>query len=413
MTENDLKKTKNAIEAISEEILKKRELNKIIEPDFLKNIYESKVLNNLLPFSVINVKLKNIKEKYKKYEEKILNFFPFVRRDGAFALFSKSDDENCIYNIQFYEQVFLSFFDYTIVDGIKYYPGRFPASEYIKNMYDKKTEKRKSGENSRIEKLILNSSFGILATKNKRQRQITAEGEINNLIDIFDNVEYKSNKKINELTFEDDGEYKKIKRLRNKDSKCGYFFYELSTDDERKYGTNTIPVCSVCITSAARFKLYSYFLNVIFFGGKYNYDIYYCDTDSLFVNENYFNILRATGQISNDKLGLFKIENETNENGDIICYDKVVFLAPKSYIIYHKNKENEYILKGTGADFNKKIGIQQRGGKYFAYEKSAIIPEHLQKRKLINNIFVATSSPEPGTGELKKVYEKIKNEFYA
>lgn len=89
------------------------------------------------------------------------------------------------------------------------------------------------------------------------------------------------------------------------------------------WGDNAIPSAAAWITSAARWRL----LEAIGYAGEGN--TYYCDTDSLLVNEAGYARLCTGGFVANDQPGLFKVEF-TADHAEINgwkCYraaDKVV-----------------------------------------------------------------------------------------
>ena len=87
------------------------------------------------------------------------------------------------------------------------------------------------------------------------------------------------------------------------------------------------------ITSKARVKLFEA-LN------KVSEYVYYCDTDSLFVDENGFEILMSEGLVENKVLGKLKIEAIVKD---------VHFLVPKSYIgTFIENDEEKVVRKFKG-----------------------------------------------------------------
>lgn len=83
-------------------------------------------------------------------------------------------------------------------------------------------------------------------------------------------------------------------------------------------------------------------------------DIYYTDTDSLYVNSNGYRILKEKGYLDDKKLGLLKCEIKENE--EIVFF---ITFGPKQYIYYKKNKITgviEEIIKWKGI---REIGLKR------------------------------------------------------
>jgi hypothetical protein len=68
-------------------------------------------------FYMLKVKLTNIEELFKEKETLLKFYFPFVRKHKGKSTFSYSKDE--IYEISFYEIIFLAFFDFEIIEAEK------------------------------------------------------------------------------------------------------------------------------------------------------------------------------------------------------------------------------------------------------------------------------------------------------
>lgn len=99
---------------------------------------------------------------------------------------------------------------------------------------------------------------------------------------------------------------------------------------ERKEHRESIPIIAACITAAARVKL----LNHIEIAGWNN--VYYYDTDSIWVDADGYNNLRNAGCIENHQLGKLRLEG---------MYNDVAFRGIKHY-----QKGNDRIASGIPAN---------------------------------------------------------------
>lgn len=117
-------------------------------------------------------------------------------------------------------------------------------------------------------------------------------------------------------------------------SKIKYKDYEIRFySQKKKLWTYSNPVLSAFVTSYARLKLYSFF-------EKVNFDVYYCDTDSIFTTKNL---------TESDELGEMKLEKILNE---------ACFLLPKSYSVKDLEGKVYNKLKGFPSKLIQNIDIK-------------------------------------------------------
>ena len=369
-------------------LLDKIRTREVITPKFCKELFE----NTVAWYGCLKVKLKSIRKEFLPYMDRILFYFPFPRKtESGITLFSFTDKKE--YWIEFYELLFLCMFDYEILDAFRVYEvDKFPNHEKILERYNRRVElKKNKDKREKRDKIILNTSYGILATR-RRKRTLVSEG--NTYVALLNTWRENGSPKVLEKVLLNDRYVDVIavsdmNRIR---------FYIQETDDERMYVENSIPIYGIAITSCARFTLYAYMMNAIF----YKMDIHYCDTDSLICDENMYEFLQD--EIDNYELGKLKLEypNSYPMNG--------VFLAPKTYILVDKNGKVIKRMKGTGEVFVREIVAQSMKSEFHVYEKCALNPYRIQKRKYVGNEFLPTEEPEV-SDELPVLYEMVKEKF--
>jgi hypothetical protein len=280
---------------------------------------------------------------------------------------------------------------------------------------------------------VLNSGYGILATKNKEFETVNNDQLHLHLQKAWEKYNkpqrflIQINKKDKLYTYfystiekddsikdpENNDLYKiiEVKRLGDK------FRIKKDALQNQKYRKNTIPVYALATTSNARYFMYSLFLNSIMFINKNCSDIatlnkdmfcklpliYYTDTDSIFTNKTYYEELKRIDVIGND-LCQAKLEYD-NKITDLNTF------APKSYYFTKPNNEIKMTFKGTGKILKREIVAQSLHQNFSVFTRQAIQPSQKQKRKLQNSIFLPTLNPEPGTSELHKNVEELFTKF--
>lgn len=342
-------------------------------------------------FGVLHVKLHGIRPEWKEYEEQLLHYFPFARKTDGYTLFSF--DPEADYWVQFYEMMWLCFFDYEILEHIEYhYKDRFPLADKIVERYELRKKLKENKDNAeKAVKILLNAGYGIYATRNRYKKRITEQNEVEKFRQYWEAAG-----KPNEFEIYDD-DYKRVKVYRDA-------FIVYVGDEEQRYAKNTIPIFAVAITSHARFTLYCYMLNGILTPSKIaeEYRIFYVDTDSMFCTKKLYELLQS-GNVIGAELGQLELEGVVK---------KAYFLAPKTYVLIDKNEKVIKKMKGTGTLFVKTIVSQSIKTCFTIFQREALRPEQPQKRRLEENLsFSATAKPEPGTKILKTLYESLKKKY--
>jgi len=251
--------------------------------------------------------------------------------------------------------------------------------------------KKNKDKREKRDKIILNTSYGILATR-RRKRTLVSEG--NTYAALLETWRENGSPRVLEKVLLND-RYVDVIAVSDKNR---IRFYIQENDDKRMYVENSIPIYGIAITSCARFTLYAYMMNAIF----YKMDIHYCDTDSLICDENMYEFLKS--EIDEYELGKLKLEypNSYPMQG--------IFLAPKTYILVDKNGKVIKRMKGTGEVFVREIAAQSMKSEFHVYEKCALNPYRIQKRKYVGNDFLPTEEPEV-SDELPVLYEMVKEKF--
>ena len=378
------------LQSASEWLLKTAERYALITPDMTREYFE----RNTPWFGVLYVKLHGIADDWKEYEQQIMHYFPFAHKCNGYTLFSY--DPNTIYSIQFYELMWLAFFDYEILDGIEYPDhDKFVIADFIEELYKKRKQAKAEADSmERAYKLLLNAGFGIWATRQHTTRSVTEQTEYIIIYKLWEEAgkphEFQiidGNDTITVLAY--DAHPQPRFRLR-------------IADPSQRYADNTIPIYAIATTSHARFTLYSYMLNGILTPHEIQdtHRIYYVDTDSIFCSQHLAEFLQPC---IGPELGQLKIEGHYKE-----CY----WLAPKSYVAVPYTGEPIKKLKGTGPEFIRRIVAQSKTTDYREYVRVALDPTTPQKRKLLpSGQFHATPSPEHGTPELVALYNLVQQRF--
>jgi len=147
---------------------------------------------------------------------------------------------------------------------------------------------------------------------------------------------------------------------------------------DQKYAQNTVPIWAIATTSHARFTLYAYMMNAVIHP---DFIIYYCDTDSLFVNHAFLQFLEQNNCISSTEIGKFEIKGGPSD---------ATFLAPKTYIFGGQRH-----FKGTGQAWVRTIVAQSPRQQFIVYNRYALDPTQPQKRLYVasSGLFLPVSRP--------------------
>jgi len=267
--------------------------------------------------------------------------------------------------VEFYELLWLGFFDYTILDVVET-PiwSAFPAADAVRARYNLKQEAKEKGDTNTylLQKIFLNSAYGIFGTKNRVWEPVLEEPLRSTIIDCF----YQQGLE-NPFLWTDGKTYK---------VQADKVFVQNNRPDQ-KYAQNTVPIWAIATTSHARFVLYSYMLNAVL---RSELQIYYTDTDSLFVNQEFVEFLQANNCISPTEMGKFKIEGPSD----------ATFLAPKTYIFGGQRH-----FKGTGQAWVRTIVAQSPRQQFTIYNRYALDPTRPQKRiyQAASGLFLPVSTP--------------------
>lgn len=347
-------------------------------------------------FYFCKVKIKGFKAKVpSNIRKKLKFFFPYSFKDDQRKFrFNK----NVVYDVMQYEVMYLTFFDYEIIDikSCEYCVDE--SAELIKKIYKERQKNKK--ENPKVAQLfkgILNTGYGILATKNQKTEIL----DINNLDkavvkamhDIKENILPKysgytfegRNSIFNDVVLSNHQENFNIKH-------DGKNFIQTITPDSQPYTKNSILPKALGITSNARFMMFeNIFMNNILCDGVEIY-IYYTDTDSAMLEPIFYNEIKVmkskTGKtFFGEELGQMK--NELKEHQEI-RYG--TFVAGKSYAyFYYDHKENKWggdiKLKGTGTSVYRESGkngiiVNNRKLGFDSQDRLAFSPDRKQKRVL-------------------------------
>lgn len=358
--------------------------SKAITYKTINNEYSSK------NFYIGKFKILGINPLFMEKAEMIEHYFPFISKILGKSSFSF--DDKAIYQIGFYEICFLALFEFEILELYSIGKGKDPLKEEIIEIYENRNVlKSQKSPLEKLEKLKLNSGFGIFATNNIETQLILDNRQINTLNNIsnsFKNTEKKevwNSLKENNFIFKNGRDYFDIKNI-------GDYYYSMKEKSGQKWSGNSIPILGLNIVSNARFMMYSIFLDYILNSKDNikNSKIYYTDTDSLFCHINIFKRLKSLNLIGNE-LGQLKDELPNEEILRVECF------APKSYVYTYKKEDGEIIkipiFKGTGKEIQREIinqslktNINKKSNIFSIRE--ALNPNTIQKRTLENGIFI-------------------------
>ena len=207
----------------------------------------------------------------------------------------------------------------------------------VKKLYDLRTKyKKEKNPVQLLYKLMLNTAYGKTIQKPKDSRIIWRDHTITsekNLIKTFgESIQYLS-------TSENSNMFKAKIRIGILDHWA-------------------MPHCGSLVLSQSK-KVMNKFL-VRF--GKYSY---YTDTDSIFITETGYEILKEKyPEVLGDNLGQLKEENHLS--GNCVRITKAMFLAPKTYWVREENEKgeiyNKFVMKGIPQSSIEKVLKQKFNG---------------------------------------------------
>jgi len=332
----------------------------VITPELARNAYNKHCTFH----GCLYVQLRRIKPEYRSIGKRLAFWFPFPHKQAGYTMFSFTKQP---FWAEFYECLWLSFFDYDILDAvITPLWSAFPAADAVRARYNLKREAKEKGDTNTylLQKIFLNSAYGIFGTKNRVWELVLEEPLRSTIIDCF----YQQGLE-NPFVFGENGKTYKVH--------ADKVFVQNNRPDQ-KYAQNTVPIWAIATTSHARFVLYSYMLNAVL---RSELQIYYTDTDSLFVNQEFVEFLQANNCISSSEIGKFKIEGGPSD---------ATFLAPKTYIFGGQRH-----FKGTGQDWVRTIVAQSPRQQFTVYNRYALDPSQPQKRLYVasSGLFLPVSRP--------------------
>ena len=357
--------------------------------DFIENEINDYTYRNLAKiydkysqekFYMLKVKLKGIDELFEEHQELIKFYFPFVRKYKGKSTFSFK--ENAIYEISFYEIIFLTFFDFEIIEAYSINKGEDILKEELESIYyDRQKMKEIGDKKEALEKLKLNSGYGIYATRNRTSELILDKRLIESLDKFFNKDEDTLNIEV-KRTIEslDDRIYFSWGLEKFKVKIIGNDYFKINDDLGKKWTDNSIPIMALNIVSNSRFMLYSLILDYIMNSEDKKVKVHYCDTDSLFCDEDIYNRLKELNYIGND-LGQLKDELPENKIEELKCF------APKTYTYKLDDGYEKKVFKGTGTTESKTIITQSLKTKFNSFSRTALNPRTEQKRVLKENLF--------------------------
>jgi len=227
------------------------------------------------------------------------------------------------------------------------YEAEYIFKAYVDYFYSKRLEAKQNGDKVRdlLFKLFLNSLYGKFGQKSDTWEII---GECDPAI-----IEEEH------ILDADTGRRYTIKKF------GGHMFKK--NDDEFNEAFNSFPAIAAHVTAYARMTLWKYMKTA----GREN--VYYCDTDSLFVNEEGRKRLESSGVVDGKKLGALKLEKEA---------DSLTIHGVKDYVFGDKVKMKGVNKGAVKIDENHYAVVLWRGlSKYIkngfttGYENEVIIKE--------------------------------------
>jgi hypothetical protein len=244
---------------------------------------------------------------------------------------------------------------YLKIYRVRRYKGKEIFKEFIEDIYKLRLDAKKEKNICLTEfyKLLMNSLYG------KFGQQLYMEKNIVSITELYELVEYYNAKKIKNITILDNNcveyEYEDLKQMYNQIGSLVRF--------------------SSFITAQARCLLLKPFSDKII----NQEDLFYTDTDSIFINKRLPN-----EYVSNEELGKFKLEF-IGKGG--------VFLAPKMYMINLENNEIKMRMKGVPKKYIKEDnftnilvnGIETINYTYFKRYFSEIYIGEISKRIILKN----------------------------
>jgi len=253
----------------------------------------------------------------------------WVKTDKLY--FINNDTDENIYYLNSYELDYLEeagFYNYEVIEGIEFQNKGFIFRDYVDDLYKKRVEAKKNQNKvmSYVLKIMLNSLYGKFGQSPVRKRYLHTE-QVN---DLFEKVKLIEDPK------------KRAEKLEKLKNSLYYFGNDLYLYKFENYFAEYMNVYfSALITSLARLHLFKILQ-------RYQDNIFYCDTDSVFLNCEIDNRL-----VDDYELGKLKLEKKL---------DIALFVLPKLYV-YKINNQEFSVAKGM----KRKVSFEEAYN-YFKYQ---------------------------------------------
>jgi len=300
----------------------------------------------------VKFRLKGINEAFKEFEDVILRYFPFSFVRKGRRLYCM--DLNAEYFAEGYEVIFLSFFDFEVLELYYTDADYLVFRDAIINLYNERKKAKEEGDVSKDARLkgVLVNLYGLFGLRYERkvEEKFTKE-------QLQDVLEYCEGFTTNDIERIIDFEpITKITLTKNQKKVIITITGEqvsLQKTEKLFAKKQSIPVFATATTSHGRFWLLS---NIYYIVINRKGEVYYCDTDSIFANVEL--------ETSKD-LGNLKHE---------ATIQKAYFFAPKTYL-YIKDGEVVIKAKGTGNAFVREMVVQTLKTDFKVIEKTALSEE--------------------------------------
>jgi hypothetical protein len=260
-------------------------------------------------------------------------------------------DKNVEYFTEGYEALFLTFFDFEIVDIYYTDADYLIFKDDIIDLYEQRKKAKEEGDVSKDARLksILVNLYGLFGLRYERKiEESYTTYELESLLEFTEGFRIEDIEKL--ITIEN-----VAKITLNKPNKKLSILVINDTANVVRYERlfakqQSIPPFATATTSHGRFWLLS---NIYYIVLNLNGEVYYVDTDSIFTNIEL--------ETSKD-LGRLKLE---------ATIDKAYFLAPKTYITIINGNVN-IKAKGTGRSLVREMVIQSLKSEFKIVEKKAL-----------------------------------------
>jgi len=133
----------------------------------------------------LKVQLRRIRPEFADITRRLSFYFPFPHHAQGYTMFSFTRQPVWV---EFYECLWLGVFEYDILDVVVTPAwSTFPAADAVRARYNLKREAKEKGDTNTylLQKIFLNSSYGIFGTKNRVWEPVLEEPLRSTIIDCF------------------------------------------------------------------------------------------------------------------------------------------------------------------------------------------------------------------------------------